>query len=156
MHFFYREIHEEKIAYSFIGFVIYSYGLAHVGRVGSVFLTLSVTIERYYSVCHPLRPFGAKRLLLPSAVIFTLVYNVPKFFEFKLGSIESTWLRRDAWYAFVYVFASKFVLIELAPYVVLVVLNYLIWRRVKRLVDMRTECGIDSGEFTDTYCACLN
>ena len=41
-----------------------SYGLAHVGRVGSVLLTLSVTIERYYSVCHPLRVFRPKKLSL--------------------------------------------------------------------------------------------
>ena len=32
-----------------------SFGLAHTGRVGSVFLTLSVSVERYHSVCHPLR-----------------------------------------------------------------------------------------------------
>ena len=124
--------------------------------MGSVFLTLSVTVERYYSVCHPLRPFRAKKLLLPLAILISVAYNVPKFFEFERkwvehddGThdlvIESTPLRRDKWYTILYVFGSKFVLVEVVPYIILVVLNSLIWLRVKHLIRMRTECGIDSG-----------
>ena len=135
--------------------------MAHIGRVGSVFLTLSVTVERYYSVCHPLRPFRAKKLLLPLAILISVAYNVPKFFEFEQEWVEnvdgdevthnlviqSSPMRRDKWYTILYVFGSKFVLVEVVPYIILIVLNSLIWIRVKQLIRMRTECGIDSGEF---------
>ena len=60
---------------------IFSYGLAHIGRVGSVALTLSISIERYCSVCHSTCTFRAKSLLIILPVAFAIIYNVPKFFE---------------------------------------------------------------------------
>ena len=44
------------------------YGLGHIGRVGSVFVTVSVTIERYFAIVHPLKHFSGKKylLLIPS------------------------------------------------------------------------------------------
>ena len=60
------------------------YGLAHIARVGSVALTMCITLERYYSVCHPMRQFESKSLLLPIAIGFAVVFNIPKFFELKL------------------------------------------------------------------------
>lgn len=48
-----------------------------------------------------------------------------------------------------YMFWSKFLLVELIPYVFLIVLNCLIWRRVKTLIRMRKECRIEQGEDPD-------
>ena len=59
-----------------------SYGLTHLARVGSVFATLSVTLERFFAIVFPFKDVDVvKRWLIPSTVIFTIVYNVPKFFE---------------------------------------------------------------------------
>ena len=59
-----------------------SYGLTHLARVGSVFATLSVTLERFFAIVFPFKDVDVvKRWLIPGTVIFTIVYNVPKFFE---------------------------------------------------------------------------
>ena len=59
-----------------------SYGLTHLARVGSVFATLSVTLERFFAIVFPFKDVDVvKRWLIPSTVIFTFVYNIPKFFE---------------------------------------------------------------------------
>ena len=59
----------------------FSIGFAHIGRVGSVAVTISIAVERYMSVCHPTNSFPCKRLLFPLPIAFALLYNVPKFFE---------------------------------------------------------------------------
>ena len=55
--------------------------MAHIGRVGSVAVTVSISVERYLNCCHPNDKFMFKSLLLPAPIIFALLYNVPKFFE---------------------------------------------------------------------------
>ena len=59
----------------------YRIGFAHVGRVGSVFLTVSISIERYLNCKYPNEKSVMKRLLVPIPTIFALLYNIPKFFE---------------------------------------------------------------------------
>ena len=54
------------------------HGLIHVARSGSVYVTMAVTIERYFAIVHPLKDFKIKKALLPIAVIFAIVYNIPK------------------------------------------------------------------------------
>ena len=57
-------------------------GLIHVARTGSVYVTMSVTLERYFAIVHPLKDFVvAKKFLLPIAVIFSIAYNIPKVFQ---------------------------------------------------------------------------
>ncbi len=88
--------------------------------MGSVLLTLSVSVERYHSVCHPLRRFPAKRLLLPCTVAFAVAYDLPRFFEFGLrareedGAFElaATELRKNPDYFIYYNLWSKFVFVE--------------------------------------------
>ena len=65
------------------------YGLGHIGRVGSVFVTVSVTIERYFAVVHPLKHVRGKKYLLYVPIVCAVVYNIPKFFEFELKVTKS-------------------------------------------------------------------
>ncbi|TRY71962.1 hypothetical protein TCAL_01149 [Tigriopus californicus] len=58
-----------------------SFGFGHIGRVGSVFVTTSVTIERYFAIVHPLKHFSAKKFLLLISAILAVLYNIPKFYE---------------------------------------------------------------------------
>ena len=63
-------------------FSCYSIGFAHIGRVGSVFVTVSVSLERYLSVKKPNTNYSFKKFLLPLSIAFAILYNLPKFFEF--------------------------------------------------------------------------
>ena len=63
--------------------------LAHIALTGSIYSTLALTIERFITVCHPFFKFSSKwtaRTYLIPISIFTLVYNLPKFFELKVKS----------------------------------------------------------------------
>ena len=62
----------------------FGYGLGHIGRVGSVFVTVSVTIERYFAICHPLKHLRGKKYLLLIPSLMAILYNIPKFMEFEL------------------------------------------------------------------------
>lgn len=64
------------------------FGVGHVGRVGSVFVTMSVTIERYFAIVHPLKHFSGKRYLLVTPIVTTILYNIPKFFEFQRSEVS--------------------------------------------------------------------
>ena len=58
------------------------HGLIHVARSGSVYVTMAVTIERYFAIVHPLKDFKIKKALLPIAVLFAIVYNIPKVIQY--------------------------------------------------------------------------
>ena len=64
------------------------FGFGHIGRVGSVFITMSVTIERYFAIVHPLKHFSGKRMLLITPMILSVLYNIPKFFEFQWSEVR--------------------------------------------------------------------
>ena len=64
--------------------------IGHIGRVGSVFVTMSVTIERYFAIVHPLKHFSGKRYLFLISIVTTILYNIQKFFEFQRTQVTET------------------------------------------------------------------
>ena len=50
-------------------------------------------------------------------------------------------------YVMMYHHWSKLLLVEFTPYVLMIVLNCLIWRRVRAMVRMRYDVGLAAGEF---------
>ena len=63
-----------------------TYPLGIVAQTGSVYLTVTVTIERYVAVCHPLRArslctFGRAKLYVGAVAVFAIFYNLPRFAE---------------------------------------------------------------------------
>ena len=177
-------------------------GLAHIGRVGSVFVTVSVTIERYYSVCQPTSEFRFKWLLIPLPIICAFIYNIPKFFELEMDATDieeveipdkqnlthdvnalgiknyifdnqsdqyytddvsniteyydapddlgyhATRLRQNYWYVVLYVFWSKFIFVDIIPWVTVIVLNFRICKQIQEFRRIRrTALGKDSGKY---------
>merc|ERR1719471_1208689 len=125
-----------------------SYGFGHIGRVGSVFVTMSVTIERYFAIVHPLKHFSAKKFLLLASVVAALLYNVPKFYEFEkkvvtlengtqVTRLEGTGLRSNQEYITYYIFWSKFLLVEMIPYITIIVLNSMILGKIWKSTQFR-------------------
>ena len=64
-----------------------SFGFVHIGRVGSAFATVTVTVERFIAVMYPLKKLRNTRILLSVPIIGSLFYNIPRFFEFKTSLV---------------------------------------------------------------------
>ena len=60
------------------------FGLLHTFRVGSVYVTLAVTFERFHAIICPLKHFFWKKYLLPASIFIAVVYNIPKYFEMEM------------------------------------------------------------------------
>lgn len=63
--------------------VRFLYPLSCMAQIAAVYLTLTVTLERYIAVCHPLQArsfctYGRAQLAVLVIVIFSFVYNLPK------------------------------------------------------------------------------
>ena len=78
----------------------------------------AVTLERFLAIAFPLRSFTKKKYLLPAAITFAVVYNLPKYFEVCQDNItrsDSLILSPPLW---------------LQKYAVMV--NYFIWKMKSR------------------------
>ncbi len=58
--------------------VFFRYGFAHIGRVGSVLMTLSVTVERFFAISYPLEKKNLKNGLIVFSVAGAVLYNLPR------------------------------------------------------------------------------
>lgn len=61
----------------------YLYPLSCIAQFVTVYLTLTVTLERYIAVCHPLKArsyctYGRAQLAVLVIVILAFIYNLPK------------------------------------------------------------------------------
>ena len=134
------------------------FGIGHIGRVGSVFITMSVTIERYFAIVHPLKHFAGKKLLLITPIISSILYNIPKFLEFEWSEVRliqryfskiylytllmqnglvETSLRSNKAYTIYYIFWSKFLVVELVPYLTILILNIRIIQKIYKSNQFR-------------------
>jgi len=66
--------------------------LLQVTLTGSVYFTISISVERYLTVCHPFyiagKNWSAKRYIIP-IVLFSVMYNMTRFFEIRTNFIGS-------------------------------------------------------------------
>lgn len=125
------------------------YPMAMVVQTASVYLTLTVSLERFVAVCHPLRArslctYGRARVYVIGIIIFSIVYNLPRLFEGTVISefyeeenitvycVRPTQLRMNSLFIEVYVQWCYLVFLYLIPFGCLAVLNAAIYRQVRR------------------------
>lgn len=124
------------------------YPLAMIVQTASVYLTLTVTLERYVAVCHPLRAralctYGRARFYVIVIIIFSICYNVPRFLEVDLKEhpddefgfgycISATDLRADYTYINIYIHWLYLVFIYFIPFSGLMFFNSMIYRQVRK------------------------
>ena len=62
----------------------------HIARVGSIYTTVSITIERYLSIRRPHTPDDRfKSALVAFPIFFAFTYNIPRFFELE-ATVDDT------------------------------------------------------------------
>lgn len=127
---------------------VYVWPFVHICQMGTVWVTLFVAFNRYIAIC---RPFQAHRictmrrtrLQAAGLCIFVVLYNLPRFFEHRLGTVvdaatnETLYLDyvqtalRDS-HAYLVVYENVFycLFVYLGPLVVLVVLNSCLFREL--------------------------
>ncbi|KAL1508934.1 hypothetical protein ABEB36_003750 [Hypothenemus hampei] len=131
--------------YPHIAVVVYP--LATVAQTASVYLTITVSLERYVAVCHPLRArslctYGRARIYVIVIVVFSTLYNIPRLWE---GKIQAEWsprhnttiycptpskFREDEYYRTVYIHWLYLICMYLVPFLSLAILNAAIYRQV--------------------------
>jgi len=125
--------------------VVYPVGL--IAQTGSVYLTLTVTLERYVAVCHPLRArslctYGRARIYVLLIVVFAVLYNMPRFFEVErmavtmaetnatVYTVSASELRNDPLYITIYVNWSYLLVMYFVPFLALAIFNCAIYMQV--------------------------
>lgn len=124
--------------------------LAVIVQTASVYLTLCVTLERFVAVCHPLRArslctYGRARIYVFVIIIFSVLYNLPRFWEVSHASnyderfnttiycVVASALRKDSVYIAVYIHWMYLVFLYFLPFVSLAILNLAIYRQVSTI-----------------------
>lgn len=133
--------------YPFISPVIFP--VAMISQTASVYMTFTVTLERYVAVCHPLKAralctYGRAKIYVIVSVLFALLYNLPRFWEVVpietsipnstvvLHCVRPSELRRNQTYITVYILWCYFIVNYVIPFLTLAILNCQIYRQVKR------------------------
>ena len=125
-----------------------AFPIATTAQTASVYLTLTVTLERYVAVCHPLRAralctHGRARIYFLVILIFSICYNLPRFFEVKLNQfddkefgyiycIAATALRSNSDYVKIYIHWLYFIFIYIIPFSSITFFNIMIYRQVRK------------------------
>ncbi|XP_029160326.1 FMRFamide receptor isoform X2 [Nylanderia fulva] len=127
----------------------YLYPLACIAQFVTVYLTLTVTLERYIAVCHPLKArsfctYGRAQVALVLIVIFAFIYNLPKFWEISTYTerhwkynitvycVSPTELRSNDYYVTLYIHWMYFFVYYMFPFIALVIFNMAIYQRVRK------------------------
>ena len=77
-------------------FVYFLYPLRSVFMLSSILMTVALSMERYMAVVHPAEHYGrctgdVRRrhfYYVFSVLSFSLIYNLPKFFDFRVNTVE--------------------------------------------------------------------
>lgn len=155
--------------------------LAQIGLTGSIYLTVSISVERYTTVVHPffkvVHNWPSTVYILPT-IVFTVLYNIPRFFELttrtvtcteegarehncSLNSSEThvvaTEFRRSLHYRQIYIVYLNIIVHGLIPLVALLYMNISVYRNLNKyshLVEGRSNI-LKTTEITLAKISCL-
>lgn len=133
--------------YPFISPVLFP--VAVISQTASIYMTFTVTLERYVAVCHPLKAralctYGRAKIYVIVCVLFALLYNMPRFWEVVtistvvpdspviLHCVRPSPLRQNPAYISIYILWCYLIVNYIIPFLTLAILNCLIYRQVKR------------------------
>lgn len=124
------------------------YPIAMISQTVSVYLTLTVTLERFVAVCHPLQArslctYGRARTYVVVTIVFAVLYNITRFWEVTVKKCMHTYygqhvyqvypseLRNDKRYISIYIHWMYLVIMYFIPFGSLAILNAAIYNQVR-------------------------
>lgn len=126
----------------------YFFPVAMCAQTASIYLTFTVTLERFVAVCHPLRAralctYGRAKLYVIGCWTFSLVFNLPHFWDVNVHPmnydedtvvycLSASDLRSDRDYVNIYIHWMSLVVLYIIPFTTLAILNTLIYRQVRK------------------------
>lgn len=135
-----------------------TYPILFMGQTATIWLTVLIAATRYVIVCHPTRgtlycSLEATRKGVAAVVLFSIVYNLPRFFDVQVmrdGNetltyyLDHTDLGRNTVYNFLYMDAMYYIFGFILPLLLLSIFNihlivaYRNFRRKRIALRMRT------------------
>nr|WDS50847.1 FMRFamide receptor like protein [Palaemon carinicauda] len=123
------------------------YPLGMIAQTGSIYLTVTVTVERYVAVCRPLQArsictYGRAKVYVMVVAFFSIIYNLPRFWEVSYmvcrqnGEEERVIvipspLRQNDQYIQIYIMWMYLFVMYLIPFLSLMVFNSFIYKEVR-------------------------
>uniref|UniRef100_A0A5S6QE68 G_PROTEIN_RECEP_F1_2 domain-containing protein n=1 Tax=Trichuris muris TaxID=70415 RepID=A0A5S6QE68_TRIMR len=159
--YFYEYFESVPLYKAWFSYVKYCYPLSNAAQTGSIYITMSVTLERYLAVVHPRRScftcnVGTTRPVIAGVVVFAVLFNFSKVFEINVveypqckgfGSLalEATPLLSDEIYRFVYSLWLSQLVQVLIPFLTLLIFNTAIAISMRRhMVRQKRFCPAEA------------
>lgn len=138
-----------------------------------MYLTLTVTLERFVAVCHPLQArsmctYGRARLYVILIIVFSTLYNLPRFWEVQLVEltydskynttlyeVSMTQLRDNPVYISIYIHWLYLIFIYFLPFTSLAVLNAAIYQQVNDKVNLVVNYQEHKNYFVFLHLVCV-
>ena len=115
------------------GYIQYfTWPLLMTTQMSTVWLTALVSVERYIAICYPLRAacyctLSKMRRAVIAVFLFSAVYNIPRFFEFRVlvseNTIDKTAVGTHLAYRYLYSCILYSLVLFFVPLAILIVLN---------------------------------
>ena len=115
-----------------------NYPFGHIAYMGSMYLTVLLTLFRYLAVCWK-KQFSIKetKILMASVFLFVIIYNLPKWMIFKWETnqngateLKLTELACDPTFLKVYYAGGNGLFLFILPTLILVISNVLMYNEV--------------------------
>lgn len=136
------------------------YPLCMTAKTASLYIMVLITIERWIAVCKPLQvhiwcTFKNSVRIVIAIIVFSIVLNLPKFFEYQIGFSQASGYypkngildsEKHWWYFFWYFIVISVVFDYLLPFVIMFIANMKVIQELSKTRKERALLTTSVGE----------